>query len=123
MEPISRLWTAPKNLQGYGLDFYKRVGKQLVSVQILTELDRDSFCALAGAYHLMMLCQDEINEQGANVRGSQDEIKKNPALTSYKSASDIFNRLSRRFYLTPLDRAGVTIEKPKPKNGKEKFFQ
>ncbi len=43
MEPITRLWPAPKNLQGYGLDFYKRVGKQLVTVQILTELDRESF--------------------------------------------------------------------------------
>jgi len=122
MEPIVRLWPVPKNLQGYGRDFYRRVGKQLVAVQILTELDRESFNSLASAYHLLMVCQDSINDLGAVVKGSKDEIKKNPSLTSYKMASDIYNRLSRRFYLTPADRAGVTIERPKAKNGKEKFF-
>ncbi len=71
----------------------------------------------------MMACMDSVTDLGATVKGSKDEVKKNPSLTSYKTASDIYNRLSRRFYLTPADRAGVTIEKPKAKNGKEKFFK
>ncbi len=71
MEPITRLWPAPKNLQGYGLDFYKRVGKQLVTVQILTELDRESFFALAVSYHLMMACMDSVTDLGATVKGSK----------------------------------------------------
>ena len=123
MEPIKRLWPMPKNLKGYGKDFYKRVGRQLLSVSLLTELDRESFSALASTYHIMMVAQDSINDLGATVKGSKDEIKKNPSFTTYKMGSDIYNRLSKRFYLTPGDREGVIIEKPKAKkNGKEKFF-
>ncbi|PIE71623.1 MAG: phage terminase small subunit P27 family [Deltaproteobacteria bacterium] len=123
MEPIKRLWQKPSNLTGYGAEFYKRVGKQLLSVGVLTELDRESFAALAGAFHLMQASLDAVNESGVNVRGSQDEVKKNPALTTYKNASDIYHRLSRKFFLTPGDREGVKIEKPKQAdNGKGKFF-
>ncbi|MBU3953350.1 MAG: phage terminase small subunit P27 family [Proteobacteria bacterium] len=123
MEPIKRLWPVPKNMEGYGLEFFKRTGKQLVSVGILTDLDRDSFSALASAYNIMMVAQDSINTLGATVAGSQDEIKKNPSFTTYKMGADIYHRLSKRFYLTPGDRAGVTIEKPTVKdNGKGKFF-
>ena len=112
----------PKNLEGYGLDYYKRVGKQLVSVGALTELDRESFISMCGAYHLMQMSLDSVNESGLNVQGSHDDIKKNPALTTYKNASDIFHRLTKRFYLTPADRKGVELKKPIKKNGKEKYF-
>lgn len=123
MEPIKRLWPVPKNLEGYGSDFYKRVGKQLLSVSILTELDRESFFNLAASYHLMTMAMDSINELGATVKGSKDEIKKNPSFSTYKMASDVYNRLSKKFYLTPGDRAGVTIEKPKViTDGKGQFF-
>lgn len=122
MEPIKRLWPKPDNLTGYGLDFYKRVGRQLVAVGVLTELDRESFRSLAASYHVMLQAESGILEHGATVKGSQDEVKKNPSFTTYKMASDIFNRLARRFYLTPLDRAGVELQPPKKTNGKDKFF-
>lgn len=122
MKPIERLWPKPKNLTGYGAGFYRRVGKQLVSVGVLTELDRETFTALAGAFHLMNESLDTVNKSGINVTGSQDEIKKNPALTTYKNASDIFNRLSKRFFLSPLDRKGVELQPQKQGNEKDKFF-
>ena len=123
MKPIKRLWPIPKNLEGYGLDFYKRVGRQLIGVEALTELDRESFISLCGAFHLMQMSLDTVNSSGMNVQGKQDEVKKNPALTTYKNASDIFFRLSKKFYLSPGDRQGVDL-KPKPKaNEKEKYFK
>ena len=112
----------PKNLEGYAAEFYKRVGRQLISVEALTELDRESFISLCGAFHLMQMSLDSVNSSGVNVRGSQHEIKKNPALTTYKNASDIFHRLTKRFYLTPADRKGVELKKPKKANEKEKYF-
>ena len=112
----------PNNLTGYGADFYKRVGRQLVSVEALSELDRESFISLCGAYHLMQMSLDSVNSDGLNVQGSQDDIKKNPALTTYKNASDIFHRLSKRFYLTPADRKGVELKKPEKTNPKGKYF-
>ena len=122
MKPIKRLWPIPSNLTGYGAEYYKRVGKHLVSVEALTELDRESFISLCGAYHLMQMSLDSVNADGLNVQGSQDDIKKNPALTTYKNASDIFHRLSKRFYLTPADRKGVELKKPQKANEKEKYF-
>lgn len=119
---IKRLWPMPKNLTLYGADFYKRVGKQLVNYEILTELDRESFLVLCISYHVMMTAQDGILEHGSVVRGSKDEIKKNPSFTNFKMAADIFHRLSKRFYLCPADREGVKIEKPVAKNEKEKYF-
>lgn len=122
MKTIKKLWPIPKNLTGYGADFYKRVGKQLIAVEILTELDRESFTALCIAYHVMLEAQNGILEYGSVVKGSKDEIKKNPSFTNFKMAADIFHRLSKRFYLCPADREGVKIEKPKKSNGKEKYF-
>ena len=113
----------PKNLEGYGADFYKRVGRQLISVGTLTELDRESFISLCGAFHLMQKSLDSVNESGLNVKGSSDDIKKNPALTTYKNASDIFHRLTKRFYLTPGDRKGVDLKKPVEDNGKGTYFK
>jgi P27 family predicted phage terminase small subunit len=122
METIKRLWPMPKNLKDYGADFYKRIGKQLISVQILTELDKESFTALCVAYHMMLAAQDGILEYGSVVKGSKDEIKKNPSFTNFKMASDIFLKLSKRFYLCPADREGLKIEKPVKANGKEKKY-
>ena len=90
--------------------------------EVLTELDRESFASLAGAYHLMQAALDEVNRSGVNVPGSQDEVKKNPALTTYKNASDIFHRLSRRFYLAPTDRSKVDLRPAEKANDKEKYF-
>jgi len=112
----------PKNFHGYGADFYRRVGRQLIEVEALTELDRESFISLCGAYHLMQESLDAVTASGVNVEGRQGEIKKNPALTTYKNASDIYHRLSKKFYLTPLDRKGVDLKKPEKANEKEKFF-
>lgn len=112
----------PKNLTEYGAEFYKRVGKQLVQFEILTELDKESFTALCIAYHVMLEAQNGILEFGSVVKGSKDEIKKNPSFTNFKMAADIFHRLSKRFYLCPADREGVKIEKPEKSNGKEKYF-
>jgi len=123
MKSIKKLWPIPKNLTEYGAGFYKRVGKQLVQFEILTELDRESFIALCISYQIMMTAQDGILEHGSVVKGSKDEIKKNPSFTNFKMAADIFHRLSKRFYLCPADREGVNIEKPVKKgDGKEKYF-
>ncbi len=112
----------PKSLRGYGAEFYRRVGRQLISVLTLTELDRESFITLCGAYDLMMQSLDSVNKDGINVRGSKDEIKKNPALTTYKNSNDIYCRLMKKFYLTPDDRKGVKLQKPKKDNVKQKYF-
>jgi len=85
-------------------------------------LDRESFVSLASAYHIMNVSLDSINELGATVQGSQDEVKKNPSFTNYKMASDIFTKLSKRFYLCPQDRAGVRIEKQVVDETEAKFF-
>lgn len=122
MKSIKKLWSMPKNLTEYGAEFYKRVGKQLVQFEILTELDKESFTALCIAYHVMLEAQNGILEFGSVVKGSKDEIKKNPSFTNFKMAADIFHRLSKRFYLCPADREGVKIEKPEKSNGKEKYF-
>jgi len=122
MKSISRLWPMPINLTGYGADFYTRVGRQLVSCEVLTDLDKEAFVSLASAYHLMMTSQDGIAEHGATVKGSKDEIKKNPSFTTYKMASDIFAKLSKRFYLTPSDREGIKLKIPEKKNGKTTYF-
>jgi len=122
MKSIKKLWAMPKNLTGYGAEFYKRVGKQLVQFEILTELDKESFTALCIAYHVMLEAQNGILEFGSVVRGSKDEIKKNPSFTNFKMAADIFHRLSKRFYLCPADREGVKIEKPEKSSGKAQYF-
>ena len=123
MNPISNLWPTPKNLTGYGRSFYRRVGRHLADLGILTDLDRESFVSMCGAFHLMQMSLDSVTDSGLNVPGSKHEIKKNPALTTYKNASDIFHRLSRRFYLTPLDRRGVELKRPEPVNEKARFFE
>lgn len=122
MKSISRLWPMPSNLVGYGADFYTRVGRQLVSYEVLTDLDKEAFVSLASAYHLMMTAQDGIVEHGATVKGSKDEIKKNPSFTTFKMASDIFAKLSKRFYLAPSDREGIKFNRPEKKNVKAAYF-
>jgi P27 family predicted phage terminase small subunit len=122
MKAIGRLWPMPKNLIGYGAEFYTRVGRQLVSYEVLTDLDREAFISLASSYDLMMTSQDAIAKEGATVKGSKDEIKKHPGFTTYKMASDIFTKLSKRFYLAPSDREGVKLNKPEKKSGKKKYF-
>ena len=97
--------------------------RQLIGAGVLTDLDRECFISLCGAYHLMQISLDSVNASGVNVPGAKHEIKKNPALTTYKNASDIYHRLSRKFYLSPMDRAGVELKKPVKVNPKDKFFE
>ena len=122
MESIKKLWYKPQGLRGYAGRFYNRTGRYLVEAGALTELDRESFISLCRAYDLMQRSLDAIESEGVNVKGRGDEMKRNPALTTYKNASDVYNRLARKFYLTPQDRKGAELRAPRKTNAKDVFF-
>ena len=101
VQGISRLWPMPENVTGHAAEFYTRAGRELVKVGVLTDLDKESYCSMCLAYKLMMDALAEIAKDGVNVEGSRDAIKKNPAFTTYKSASDVFLRFLKEFGLSP----------------------
>lgn len=101
VKPISRLWPLPEGMAGCAAEFWTRAGRELVKAGLLTDLDKESFIAMCSSYHLMMGALVEIEKDGINVQGSRDPLKKNPAWTSYKSASDVFLRFAKEFAILP----------------------
>ena len=122
MKPITTLWPAPPGWKGYGYQFYRRVGKELVRHGVLTELDKEAFLSLCETYHQMRDAADALREHGTVIPDPVHGLKRNPASMVYKSACDSFSRQCREFHLTPNARLNVSLTEQAAKNGKEKYF-
>jgi len=123
LQPIGKLWPVPQTLGKEGRFFFGRIGRQLVSARVLTELDRDSFTLLALAVDIIWETSEILKDEGYTVAGPQQTVKTHPVVRVRKSAFSDYIVLCSKFGLSPKDRSQIDLPKdPNPSDPHREFL-
>lgn len=112
-KPRVRMPSPPAWLTGEAKRHFQRVGKKLVALGLLTDVDRDAFGAYCAAYARMAKAEAMVKEQGEVVRAPKTGVPMaNPWLSIARQERAAAQKLLVEFGLTPAARSKVEVTKP-----------
>ena len=131
-QPPEKMPSCPKHLNKEARKEWRRAGKILQSIGLLTEIDRMIFAAYCEAYSRWIEATLKVQEMGmVYAKGAvlDPETKKmiggeprlNPYIRIAREAFDQMIRAGTQIGLSPSSRASLKIEKPKPKSKAQEF--
>ena len=131
-QPPQKMPTCPKHLNKEARKEWRRAGKILQAIGLLTEIDRMIFAAYCEAYSRWIEATLKVQEMGmVYAKGAmQDpdtgkmiggEPRLNPYIRIAREAFDQMIRAGTQIGLSPSSRASLKIEKPKPKSKADEF--
>lgn len=131
-QPPEKMPRCPKHLNKEARKEWRRAGKILKSIGLLTEIDRMIFAAYCEAYSRWIEATLKVQEMGmVYAKGAvQDpdtgkmiggEPRLNPYIRIAREAFDQMIRAGTQIGLSPSSRASLKVEKPKPKSKAEEF--
>ena len=132
-QPPERMPRCPKHLNKEARKEWRRAGKILQSIGLLTEIDRMIFAAYCEAYSRWIESTLKVQEMGmVYAKGAvlDPETKKmvggeprlNPYIRIAREAFDQMIRAGTQIGLSPSSRASLKVERPKPL-GKAELFR
>lgn len=86
---------------------YRRVGRQLLTLGLVTEIDRAGLAAYANAYARWMAAEKRVDEMGMVVKTVNGNDVQNPYLAIANRAMVDMRRLLVEFGMTPSSRGRV----------------
>ena len=117
-DPLLSPPEAPKHLQGDARSAWKRLAPQLHAKGLLTSWDLALFEAYCTAYQLHRVAQRELEADGGAVTVRYGGRRaKHPALQIIRDAAATMLSISKRFGLTPADRADIRVQEPEKDDG------
>ena len=131
-QPPEKMPHCPKHLNKEARKEWRRAGKILQSIGLLTEIDRMIFAAYCEAYSRWIEATLKVQELGmVYAKGAvQDpktgkmiggEPRLNPYIRIAREAFDQMIRAGTQIGLSPSSRASLKIEKPKPRSKAQEF--
>jgi P27 family predicted phage terminase small subunit len=103
LEP--RLPTCPRWITGEARAEYRRAGKLLADMRVVTEADRAALAAYAVVYGRWCEAERMVNEKGLLVLGTMKTPIQNPYLSVARQSLDQMIRLCAELGLTPSSRS------------------
>jgi P27 family predicted phage terminase small subunit len=103
----------PKELSASAKRLWKRVGEQLLTAGIVTELDGLALSALVQSYARWLEAQTMLAATGLLIRGADGQPALNPLLRLSKDAQAEYTRMLSEFGLTPSSRSRIVSSAPK----------
>jgi len=113
-QPKLGLPQPPRWLSKLAKQEWRKRGKQLLELGLMTELDEANFAAYCQAYADLQEAQAIIDKEGAIwVSKKSGYAQAHPAVAMKHKAMADLRKFSAPFGMTPSDRAGLHVEKPK----------
>lgn len=108
----------PSILKGEELKEWKRLGKELFRLGLLTDVDRSTFASYCVAWGSFVKAQQEIKKRGMIMKTKGGNLIQNPYLAIRNKSMEHMNKFGAEMGLSPSARArlGVT-PKGNAKNG------
>lgn len=131
-QPPEKMPHCPKHLNKEARKEWRRAGKILQSIGLLTEIDRMIFAAYCEAYSRWIEATLKVQEMGmVYAKGAvlDPDTKKmvggeprlNPYIRIAREAFDQMIRAGTQIGLSPSSRAMLKVERPKPKSKAQEF--
>ena len=111
-KPTVRIPSCPPQLQGEARKEWRRIGKELATHGLLTDLDRTALAAYCTAYERWLQAEENVRKLGAVVKSPSGFPIQNPYLAIANKAMEQMSKLLTEFGCTPSSRARVAGNKP-----------
>jgi P27 family predicted phage terminase small subunit len=113
----------PSWLSPFAKKFFKKRARELLEVDLMTNVDVEALARLAHAYDMYVRCSQEVENEGLMVEYTNKAAETNkvphPLLTKMKAFDDQMKYLESQFGLTPAARAKLAIHKEPEKEKTE----
>jgi P27 family predicted phage terminase small subunit len=116
--PLASRLTIPKWLKAdkVAADEYKRMGKKLLALGVMTELDETALTAYAKAYAQWVAESALLAEEGTLLKSPKGNQYTNPRLWVVNAARDAAMKILAEFGMTPSSRSKIKAM-PSPNDG------
>jgi P27 family predicted phage terminase small subunit len=101
---LPRWLRAPKELNEYGMTFWRAHARRLYEADRFKEDDTPLFVMLAQAYGMVLESQAKILKEGLFRQDENDVTRKHPATQVHRDAVAMYNKLAPQFGMSPLIR-------------------
>jgi P27 family predicted phage terminase small subunit len=120
--PPEKMPTCPKHLDKNARIEWKRAGKIMQSIGLMTELDRAVFAGYCDAFSQWAEATAKVHEGGLVYKKPDGTPGLNPYLRVAREAYDRMMKAAVLLGLSPSSRASLKVERPKPKSKAEEFM-
>lgn len=120
-QPPEKMPSCPKHLDTIARKEWRRTGKILQSIGLMTELDRSTLAAYCDAYSRWVHATQKCQELGMVYKKSDGTPGLNPYLRVSREAYDQMIRTGTLIGMSPSSRGSLKVDKPKPKSKAQSF--
>ena len=110
--PTIRLPSPPKELSPEAKREWRRTGRQLRDLGIMSEIDRAAFAAFCTTYTQWLAVQALLAQSPVIVRTQEGEIRANPLLRVAKDLQEQWTRALLEFGMSPSSRTRIRAAAP-----------
>lgn len=122
-KPPEKMPPCPKHLDEDAKKEWKRAGKVLRPLGLLTEMDMMIFAAYCEAYSRWVYAVKKIQEMGYVRIGEEGAPITNPYLRVAREAYDQMIKAGIQIGMSPSSRASLKVEKPKTQDSADAFLE
>ncbi len=119
--PPEKMPTCPKHLNKVARKEWRRAGKILQKIGLLTEIDRMIFAAYCEAYARWIEATVKVQETGMVYKKADGTPGLNPYLRIAREAFDQMIKAGTQIGLSPSSRVNLKVTTQKPKSKAEEF--
>ena len=120
--PPERLPPCPRHLDKRARKEWRRIGRMLLEVRVITELDRAVLTVYCQSWSEYVRACEEIPKKQPVCLARDGYPRLNPWLRVQREACERMSRAMTELGLTPVSRTRVRIEGPKPMGKVESFM-
>jgi len=117
--PVAKLPPCPAHLQGEARKEWFRIGHQLVSYGLMTEVDKAALAAYCQAWARWVEAEEQVGKFGTVIKSPNGFPVQSPYLPIANRAMEQMMRLLVEFGMSPSSRSRVTVQPqpPEPARG------
>lgn len=109
-KPRAAVPTAPRHLTGEARKEWRRMGRELLALGVLTTVDRAALAAYCVAYARWADAEAQVTKLGTVVKTANGNLIQNPYLAVANRAMDQMMKAAGEFGMTPSSRSRVQVQ-------------
>ena len=113
--------TAPRHLDKAAQKEWRRMAKELYPTGVMTVVDRTALEAYCSEYSKWVFASGQIQKHGMLIKAQSGFPMQSPYLTIANKAQGEMRKWLVEFGMTPSSRAGLKVDKVKPKGKVSEF--
>lgn len=123
-KPETKMPTCPPHIEGEARREWHRMGRKLLALGLLTEIDRSALAIYCQAWARWIEAEGQLKRYGPIVQAPSGALMQSPYLSIVNRAMEVMLKVLAEFGMTPSSRSRVkAAEPPREDNEFERLFR